>query len=84
MLRGKVVRQVVVDGIFGQPLQRMHWRLLTRQVCTAGGFNVHNERPVPRQVHGVFRHDYLAVEMCAESDHVSDVPSVIMPETTLG
>ena len=83
MLRGKVVRQVVIDGIFGQPLQRMHWGLLTCQVCTAGGFNVHNKRPVPRQVHGVFRHDHLAVEMCTESNHVSDVPNVIMPETTL-
>jgi hypothetical protein len=31
---------------------------------------VNNKSPVPWQVNGVFRYDYLAVEMCAKSNHV--------------
>jgi hypothetical protein len=75
VIRGKVeenhtlgVRQVVVNGIFGEPLQRMHWSIFLRGVHAAGSFGMHHKWPVAGQVHGMFRHDYLAVEMGVKSD----------------
>lgn len=71
VLRGKIARQVVVESIFGQPLQCIYCRFLRHRFRAARRFDVHNKCPVTRQIDSAFRYDYLAVEMCAESNHLS-------------
>jgi hypothetical protein len=68
VLGGKVARQLIVNGIFGEPLQCKQWSVIRRRVRDAGRFDMHHERLVSPQIDGLFRHDYLAVEMGVKSD----------------
>ena len=35
---------------------------------------MHHKGPVPRKIHGLFRHDYLAVEVGVEINHRDKLP----------
>jgi hypothetical protein len=69
VLRGKVGGQFVVNGIFGQPLQGRLRRVFRRLFRAAKSFDMHHKRPILRKIHGLFRHDYLAVEVGIEINH---------------
>jgi hypothetical protein len=47
VLYGKVAGQLVVNGIFGQPLQGRLRRVFRRWICAAKCFDVHYKRPLP-------------------------------------
>jgi hypothetical protein len=69
VLRGEVNRQLVVNCILSQPLESGLRRVFRCRICVAGCFDMHYERTVSRQIHGLFRHNYLSVEARAEINH---------------
>ncbi len=80
VLGREVAGQVVVNGIIGQPLQGGLRRTLGSLIWSTEGFDVHHKRPVPRKIHSLLRHDYLAVEMGTKVNHRDELPGTIMPD----
>jgi hypothetical protein len=69
VLCGKIARQLIVNGIFGEPLQGRQWGVLRRRVRASGRFDMHHERLVSRKIDGMFGHDYFAVKVGFKCDH---------------
>ena len=68
-LRRKVDRQLVLNGVFSQPLECGLRRFLRSRMCVVEYLDMHYEGTVPRQLYGLFRHDYLSVEVGIEIKH---------------
>jgi hypothetical protein len=69
VLCGKITRQLVVSAFSASHCNACSGVFPAAGFLLADGFDMHHERLVLRQINGLSRHEYLAVEVGVKSDH---------------